>query len=305
MYEIRCHDPRYANGYPHKSGDDLESLKAECDALNAKSEQEDGSPQWWITDTGVIIYPSQFVLPQEDIPAPGTVWMVPGFSEGVHYFLREPVAPADDQVPTEPEAAGELAVRSPEDWQAFPVETRRAAWTVAVLTEELQRPPTAEEVNEALTNLDSHLDGTVVHLEELAALGFVQESYGSWQVHPGTLKLLAKGQWKREAPRARLRNDLVDQADFEGVDELVPWWYGDTVRIVQPDDNFSLIGAVTGDVVILRSVERPDRRCFLLFATRNQGMELRRWEEARENWGGTQLVAHIHLYGGNRESERD
>ena len=61
MYELRCSDPRYPGGFPHKPGDQLDVLKAECDRLNIEAEREDGFEQWWITQAGVIIYPPQFV----------------------------------------------------------------------------------------------------------------------------------------------------------------------------------------------------------------------------------------------------
>lgn len=115
MYELRCHDPRYDLGYPHESSDDLKALLTQCDALNEQSRQTDGYEEWWVVHAGVIIYPPQFLAPVEgaedatpeaqgqpaqaqaaqgtgptNAPAPGSVWMTEGFTEGVVFFIREP-----------------------------------------------------------------------------------------------------------------------------------------------------------------------------------------------------------------------
>lgn len=188
-------------------------------------------------------------------------------------------------------------MRWPALWQALPLETRRAAWAVAVLTKELSRLPTLEEVDEVLhAPIETWTAKTVAHLERLAALGFAQESFGSWQVHPATLKLLSKGKWKTPVPDAALRDDLTFQMTIRGLDELLPWWYGDSVRVLQPEDDFSAILGVAGDAVVLREVSAPDESCFVLFATTGRGLKLQRWQEGPRQDGGTQLVAHLRLF---------
>lgn len=187
-------------------------------------------------------------------------------------------------------------MRSLEAWQALKPEERRTALCAGVLTNELGRAPSAEEINEGLYGLDQYQPTTTAQLGELAKAGFVQETYGSWQVHPATLRLLARGQWKWDPPAPMLKNDRFQEAPFEGVEQLVPWWYGDTARVLTANDNFMAIGAAPGDVVLLRTLE-PDTSCFQLYSLQGEGLELRPWQEGDGRYDGTRVVAHLRLFG--------
>lgn len=188
-------------------------------------------------------------------------------------------------------------MRSLEAWQALKPDVRRTALCVGVLTNELGRAPSAEEINEGLYGLDQYLPTTTAQLRELVSAGFVQESDGSWQVHPTTLRLLARAQWKWDPPAPVLKNDRFRESPFEGVESLVPWWYGDTARVLTASDNFRAIGAVPGDVVLLRTVLEPDSSCFQLYSFQGDGLELRPWREGDGRYDGTRVVAHLRLFG--------
>ncbi|MBZ9752159.1 hypothetical protein GO986_12010 [Deinococcus sp. HMF7620] len=180
--------------------------------------------------------------------------------------------------------------RTADTWHALPQVTRHLAHSIASLTDQLSRAPSAEELSETLSD-PPDLPTTMVHLQSLMDGHFVQHSCGSYQVHPETLRLLASEPWP-SPPLPVLKNNRPHEGHST---ELVPWWYGDTVRIIQDTDDFQVLGAVAGDIVVLRTVQDGAEGCFTqAFHYPEGGSTLKPWTADRTNFDLVVLiVAHL------------
>lgn len=199
-------------------------------------------------------------------------------------------------------------LRSRDAWQALTQDARDTAYAAAQLIAEYHFAPDDFAITEVLTDLHEHylpdFEQTRTHLHALAAAGFATEQHGLWAIHPQTLRFLAGTRmpalsaWSAPLPEPGLLPLNAQSRQTSSLDDLIPWTFGDLVHTVTERDDFSVLGAVAGDLVVLRVVGDPNEHDFEDVGEETPSLawgsprHLKRWTE---DVFGYRLVAHIRL----------
>jgi len=193
-------------------------------------------------------------------------------------------------------------------WQALTQDARDTAYVIAQLTAEYHFAPDDFAITEVLAGLHDHsmphCAQTRTHLHALAAAGFATEQHGLWAVHPQTLRFLAGTRipalsaWSAPLPEPGLLPLNAQSRQTASLDDLIPWMFGDVMHTVTERDDFSVLGAVAGDLVVLRVVSDPNEHDFEDVGEETPDLawgnprHLQRWTSDTFAY---RLIAHIRL----------
>lgn len=176
-------------------------------------------------------------------------------------------------------------MRSIEDWRSLKTRHRKIALSASVLVKLLDRLPTIDEVAEAYTALLMGKDfprGVPEYLfqevksalPKLQETGFVRTDSERVQVHYSTLEFLRKSRWDFSVPESELIVSFLRDLPLPPAStiEALQMWYGDFAVPIGDEDDFSLIGALPGDIVGFRTIiDHRDERVLAIDIDINTG----------------------------------